>query len=181
LRAAFKRGIISWGNLFELLQSGSAFLSGKIMTKIPCLRARISVGVIFASILMPCTRPAFAAGPSQAVTREALDQAIEHEKSRRDESIAGMVVGGIAIAGGSIYSTIAQAENHQDENEGHPGTHNVWVGYAVGLGAGLPIMGISSYVFSDSMHKLNLLRRQRLSVSYSPETHQPMLMLTMNY
>ncbi|MDR3419149.1 MAG: hypothetical protein P4L83_23480 [Nevskia sp.] len=113
--------------------------------------------------------------------RAALDQAIEHEKSRRTGAIAGMVVGGLVMAGGSIASAVAETENHDNRNNGSPQRHNIWVGYAVGLGVGLPILGISGYVFADSQHQLNLLKRQRLSVSYSPETHRPVLLLTYNY
>ena len=118
---------------------------------------------------------------SAALTRASVDQAIEHEKNRRAGAIAGMVVGGAAIVGGSIASAVASAQNHDDRENGDPRRHNIWVGYAIGLGVGLPIMGVSAYIFSDAQHQLNLLRRERLSVSYSPDTHQPVLQLSFNY
>ena len=70
---------------------------------------------------------------------------------------------------------------HANRNNGNPTRHNVYVGDAVGLGVGLPILGLSAWLFADSQHKLNLLKRQRLSVSYSPDTHQPVLQLSFNY
>jgi len=121
------------------------------------------------------------AAPAATVARASIDQAIEHEKSRRGAAIAGMVVGGAAIVGGSAFSAVASAENRDNRNNGDPTRHNVWVGSAIGIGVGLPIMGISAYIFSDAQHQLNLLRNQRLSVSYAPDTHQPVLQLSFNY
>jgi hypothetical protein len=142
-------------------------------------------GVAFGIFMTLAAAPAQADGttppPSTSATRASIDQAIEHERSRRSTAIAGMVVGGAAIVGGSVYSAVASAENHDNRNNGDPERHNIWVGYAVGLGVGLPIMGISAYFFSDAQHQLNLLRRERLSVSYSPDTHQPVLQLSFNY
>ncbi|HWY23523.1 MAG TPA: hypothetical protein VNX47_01305 [Nevskia sp.] len=119
------------------------------------------------------------AAPSDA--RTSIDRAIEHEQSRRSGAIAGMVIGGLFIVGGSVDSAVASAQNHDDRNNGRPASHNPYVGYAIGLGVGLPIMGISGWLFADSQHKLNTLRRERLSVSYSPDTHQPVLQLSFSY
>lgn len=116
-----------------------------------------------------------------ADTHASIDQAIEHEKSVRSGAITGMVIGGIVIVGGSIQSAVASAENTTNRNDGNPARHNVYVGYAVGLGLGLPIMGLSGWLFSDAQHKLNQLRRQRLSISYAPDTHRPVLQLTLSY
>jgi len=138
-------------------------------------------GIFMTFAAVPAQADGTAPQPAASVTRASIDQAIEHERSRRSAAIAGMVVGGAAIVGGSVVSAVASAENHDNRNNGDPDRHNIWVGYAVGLGVGLPIMGISAYFFSDAQHQLNLLRRERLSVSYSPDTHQPVLQLSFNY
>jgi len=152
------------------------------MGGIPFLRAGAS-GVVLGGLMMLATTPAHAddAAPAASSTSASIDQAIEHEKSVRNGAIAGMVVGGVVIATGSIVSAVASGENADNRNNGNPTRHNVYVGDAVGLGVGLPILGLSAWLFADSQHKLNLLKRQRLSVSYSPDTHQPVLQLSFNY
>ena len=130
---------------------------------------------------LACAAASAHAGDAAPGVRASLDRAIEHEKSRRAGAIAGMAVGGAAIVAGSIVSAVAAGQNRDERDNGQPKTHNQYVGYAVGLGVGLPILGISSYFFADSQHQLNLLRRERLSVSYAPDTHQPVLQLSFNY
>jgi hypothetical protein len=118
---------------------------------------------------------------AQPTVHASIDQAIQHEQARRSAAIAGMIVGGVFIIGGSIDSAVASAQNRDEKNQGNPTTHNPYIGYAVGLGVGLPIMGLSAWLFADSQHQINTLRRERLSVSYSPDTHQPVLQLSFNY
>ena len=139
-----------------------------------------ALGVFMALAVAPAQADG-TAQPAATATRASIDEAIDHEKSRRSAAIAGMVVGGAAIVGGSVVSAVAQAENHDNRNNGDPTRHNVWVGSAIGIGVGLPIMGISAYIFSDAQHQLNLLRNERVSVSYAPDTHQPVLQLSFNY
>jgi hypothetical protein len=121
------------------------------------------------------------AAQSSPVTRAAIDQAIEHERARRSGAIAGMAVGGAAIIAGAIASDVAAVQNHNESEDGQPHTHNVYGPYVIGLGVGLPILGISSWIFADSLHQLNVLRREQLSVSYAPDTHQPVLRLSFSY
>ena len=87
------------------------------------------------------------------------------------------VVGGAAVLAGSVASAVASSQNRDDEDAGRPKSHNPYAPYALGLGVGLPILGLSAWLFADSQHQINLLREQRLSVSYSPDTHQPLLQL----
>ncbi len=120
-----------------------------------------------------------AAGSS--MTREALDQAIEKEKENRSAAIAGMVVGGVVILGGSLVSAVASAQNASDRDNGQPGNRNTTTGTLVGMGVGLPIVGISAYFFTQSMHQLHQLQRQRLTLSYSQETGQPVVGLAFDF
>ncbi len=108
-------------------------------------------------------------------------QAIEHERSRRNYAIAGMVVSGAAIVAGGIASDVAAVQNHDESDNGQPHSHHVYVPYVVGLGVGLPILGVSSWIFADSLHQLSVLNRQRLSVGYDPDSHRPVLRLSFNY
>jgi hypothetical protein len=142
-----------------------------------------AAGSVLAAFMLQACLPAHADGamPAATGTAASIDQAIEHEKSVRSGAITGMVLGGIVIVGGSVQSAIASAENTNNRNDGNPARNNVYVGYAVGLAVGLPIMGLSAWLFSDAQHKLNRLKQQRFSVSYSPDTHQPVLQLTLNY
>jgi hypothetical protein len=145
-------------------------------------RARVVAAV--AALGCGLAAPAWGEGGAPAAgadARASIDRAIEHEQNRRSGAIAGMVVGGLFIVGGSVDSAVASAQNRDERHNGQPTTHNPYVGYAIGLGAGLPIMGLSAWLFADSQQKLNLLRRQRLSVSYSPDTHQPVLQLSFDY
>lgn len=152
------------------------------MSEISRGRAR----VVAAAVVLGCGLAAPAGADDSAPSagadaRASIDRAIEHQQSRRSGAIAGMVVGGLFIVGGSIDSAVASAQNRDERHNGQPTTHNPYVGYAVGFGAGLPIMGLSAWLFADSQQKLNVLRRQRLSVSYAPDTHQPMLQLSFAY
>jgi len=115
------------------------------------------------------------------MTREALDQAIEKEKENRSAAIAGMVVGGVVILGGSLVSAVASAQNASDRDNGQPGNRNTTTGTLVGMGVGLPIVGISAYFFTQSMHQLHQLQRQRLTLSYSQETGQPVVGLAFDF
>ncbi len=114
-------------------------------------------------------------------TRAALDQAIQHEQSRRSNAITGVIVGGVIVVAGSVASAVSSVQNQNDRDNGQPASHNRWVGYAVGLGVGLPIMAVSGWIWSDAQHNLNQLHRQRVSVTYSPETRQPVLQLSFDY
>ena len=109
--------------------------------------------------------------------RARIEQALEHQKDRRAVAIGGFVVGGAAVLAGSVASAVASSQNRDDEDAGRPKSHNPYAPYALGLGVGLPILGLSAWLFADSQHQINLLREQRLSVSYSPDTHQPLLQL----
>jgi hypothetical protein len=113
--------------------------------------------------------------------RAALDQAIQHEQSRRSGAITGVIVGGVIVVAGSVASAVSSVQNQDDKDNGRPASHNRYIGYAVGLGVGLPIMAISGWIWSDAQHKLNQLHRERVSVSYSPDTHQPVLQLSFSY
>jgi len=114
-------------------------------------------------------------------TRAALDQAVQHEQSRRSNAITGVIVGGVIVVAGSVASAVSSVQNQDDKNNGRPASHNRYIGYAVGLGIGLPIMAVSGWIWSDAQHNLNRLNRERLSVSYSPDTHQPVLQLSFSY
>lgn len=151
------------------------------MSKLPPAGATKRAVAAVLCLSLACGAAAARAEDSASGVRSRLDQAIEHEKSRRAGAIAGMAVGGAAIVAGSIVSAVASAQNRDDRDNGQPKSHNQYVGYAVGLGVGLPILGISGYFFADAQHQLNLLRRERLSVSYAPDTHQPVLQLSFNY
>ena len=152
------------------------------MSKLACFRAGAAcagLSILFAAANAHAEdRNAAVAKPG---TRAAIEQAIDHERSRRNAAIAGMAVGGAAIIAGGIASDVAAVQNHNESNDGEPHSHNIYVPYVVGLGVGLPILGVSSWIFADSLHQLSVLRRERLSVSYSPEAHRPVLQLSFNY
>jgi len=150
----------------------------------PLARARFVAAALAVSLGCGLAAPAWSDDAAPAATpaaRASIDRAIEHQQSRRSGAIAGMVVGGLFIVGGSVDSAVASAQNRDERHNGQPTTHNPYVGYAIGLGVGLPIMGLSAWLFADSQQKLNLLRRQRVSVSYAPDTHQPVLQLSFSY
>jgi hypothetical protein len=151
------------------------------MTKLACLRAAAACACLTILFAAAARAEDSAAPAAKPATKEAIQQAIDHERARRNGAIAGMVVGGAALIGGAIDSDVAQVQNHNESDNGQPHTHNPYVGYAVGLGVGLPILGISSYVFADSLHQLNVLRHEQLSVSYSPDSHRPLLQLSFSY
>lgn len=168
--------------------SPSGFLLGDTMLdRFPRRRALAACALLTLPLLAGAARAddqapaAPAADASRGARIAALDQAIEHQKSRRSGAIAGMIAGGVIIVGGSVASAVASAQNQDDKNNGQDTRHNPYVGYAIGLGVGLPIMGISAWLFSDAQHELNLLKREKLSVTYAPDTHQPMLQLSFSY
>jgi hypothetical protein len=97
------------------------------------------------------------------MVRRSLDEAIEHEKSRRAWAITGFAVGGVIVIGGLVYSAIdAQRKSNRT------GKREYAVNW-IGLGVGLPVLGVSAYVFIGAQKKLNRLRLQRARVALTPE------------
>jgi hypothetical protein len=137
---------------------------------------------VLASVLAPAwADDAVPASGDVPSARARIEQALQHQEARRGVAIAGFVVGGAAIVAGSVASTVASSENRDDENAGRPKSHNPYAPYAVGLGVGLPILGLSGLLFADAQHQINLLRQQRFSLSYAPDTHQPVLQLSLGF
>lgn len=139
-----------------------------------CAAALLGVAASFA------VRAEVTAAPSPG-TRAAVQQAIEHQLDRRRVAIGTMIAGGVAIVGGGIASDVAWSQNRREGRDGQPHTHNVYVPYAIGLGVGLPLLGVGGYLFADAQHRLGLLREQRVLLSYQPETHQPVLRLAFGF
>ena len=121
----------------------------------------------------PAPRPATAAPPVQPASparviaapssadnlvQQSLDEAIEHEKSRRRWSVAGLVAGGVVVIGGFVYASVDAQRNanrtHKDQ----------WAVNWIGLGVGLPILGVSAYNLIGATKELNRLRRARVGI-----------------
>jgi hypothetical protein len=97
------------------------------------------------------------------MVRRSLDEAIEHEKTRRGWAITGFVIGGVVTIGGLVYAA-TEAQRKADET----GDDQVAVNW-IGLGVGLPIFGISAWQLISAQKKLNRLRVQRARISLAPE------------
>ena len=147
------------------------------------LNRLLAVALVFATpICVAHAEDAVPAGSTSATaTREALDKAIQDQHTRRSGAIAGFAIGAAAIVTGNIVSAVASAQNQTDKDNGRPATRNTTTPLLIGLGVGLPIIGISTLVFVDSQKQINRLQRQRVLLKYSQETHQPVLAVAFDF
>jgi hypothetical protein len=144
----------------------------KSSTRANVLRSLFGLLLVFASALAraedaPLAAPAQQAIGDFAAKKQALDIAIGEQKDRRNGAIAGFAIGGVVVIGGLIAAAV-KAQQEADESAQNGGDGKSYQVNWIGLGIGLPILGISAYVFSDAQKQLNSLRSQRLHLSLTP-------------
>ncbi|HZP10902.1 MAG TPA: hypothetical protein VFB36_00630 [Nevskiaceae bacterium] len=110
----------------------------------------------------PQEAPVRATSNASPAARQALDDAISHQKTKRALSITGIVIGGAVVIGGLVY---AASEAQRKANES--GKDQVYVNW-IGLGAGIPIIAVSIYSLASAQKQLNRLRVQRAQLGLAP-------------
>ena len=145
------------------------------------LRSRGFLVAAALSMSLAAARPAIAddAPPATANAEPAasqdvhdsIDKAMDRERAWRALSVAGMLAGTGVVLGGTFASAYENKDSSRHSN----------TGYYIAAGVGLPLLGASIYLFSETTREISRLSNSRVGLGYSPDTHQPMLQASIGF